>query len=165
MARFVGIDYGKKRIGIAVTDPLRLICKPLKTVMHHEALPFLQSYIAQEDVGAIAIGMPLDLQGKHGEMAFLTKRFARLLHRHFPTIPLYYHDERFTSVIAQASLLETNIKKKQRQNKALLDAISASFILRSFLELYERGRSQRITYAEDPPSSVPIKEIQASIPA
>lgn len=148
MARFIGIDYGIKRVGIAVTDPLGLISAPLKTLMPDEVLPFLQKYTVQEHVAGITIGMPADLQGRHRETANLVKRFTRFLHRYLPTIPLYHHDERFTSVLAKASLLEAGIKKKKRekQKKDLLDAISASFILRSFLELHGRGRSQSVTH-------------------
>lgn len=146
MARWIGIDYGKKRVGIAVTDPLGLISSPLKTVAPKEVLPFLQTYTAHEQIAGIVIGMPYDLQNRAGEMVALVKQFTRLLHRYFPTIPLYHHDERFTSSLAQASLLESGVKKKKRQDKALLDAISASFILESFLQLHARGKSQSVSH-------------------
>ena len=149
MARWIGIDYGKKRVGIAVTDPLGLISSPLKTIAPREVIPFLQKYVAQEPIAGIVIGMPYDLQRRAGEMVALVKQLTRLLHCYFPSIPLYHHDERFTSVLAQASLLESGVKKKKRQDKALLDAISASFILESFLHLHARGKSQDVRHTTE----------------
>lgn len=146
MARFIGIDYGRKRTGIAVTDPLGLISSPLKTLMSYEVLSFLQNYTAREHIAGIIIGLPSDLQGRYGEMTLLVKGFTRLLNRYFPKTPLYHYDERFTSVLAKKSLLEAGTKKKQRRKKDLLDAISASLILSSFLELHGRGKSQSITH-------------------
>lgn len=144
MARFIGIDYGRARIGIAVTDPLGIISSPLKTISSDEVIPFLQEYTKKEPIEGIAIGMPRDLQHREGAMCLLVKRFTRLLNRYFPNIPLYHHDERFTSVIAHQTLIESCMKKKKRRNKRLLDAISASLILRSFLELHARGRSHPV---------------------
>lgn len=144
MARWIGIDYGKKRIGIASTDPLGLIAFPLKTLTSEEIIPFLKSYTIQENIAGIVIGLPLDLQNKENEITELVKKFTRLLQRHLPTLPFYHHDERFTSILAQRSLLESGLPKKKRQEKKRLDAISASLILTSFLELHKRGKSQCI---------------------
>ena len=155
MARFIGIDYGTVRIGVAVTDPLGLIAYPLKTVKANEILPFLQTYTAKERIEGIVIGMPFDLERRQTNMTNLVKRFTRLLHRIFPEIPLYHHDERFTSLLAQASILESGMKKKKRRDKKHLDAISASFILRSFLTLHKSGKSEPLSHIT---SSIPLNE-------
>lgn len=145
MARWIGIDYGTKRVGIAVTDPLALISSPLKTITPSEVLPFLQDYTKDKEIAGIVIGLPKDLYNREDEITLLVKQFTRLVHRHLPHIPLYHHDERFTSILAQRSLLEAGVKKKKRQDKKLLDAISASLILRSFLELHGHGKSEPLT--------------------
>lgn len=133
MSRIIGLDYGTKRTGIAVTDPLRLIATPLKSIPSHQVLPFLKDYIACEEVGIIVVGWPLKLDGTLGSTALLVEQFIRLLARHFPTTPIRTYDERFTSLIAQRSLIERGVKKKKRRNSAV-DAISASLILTSFME-------------------------------
>lgn len=145
MARWIGIDYGKKRVGIAVTDPLGLISSPHKTLPPNEVIPFLRDYLAREGVEGIVIGMPRTLENEEGPTAQLVRQFTRLLHRYFPTIPLYHHDERFTTKLAEAALLEAGIKKKQRKDKNLLNAVSASLILRSFLECHARRKSEPVT--------------------
>jgi len=144
MARWIGIDYGRKRIGVAATDPLGLIATPLKTFASNEIIPFLQDYISHEEIKGIVIGMPMTLENQPCALTPLVKQFTRLLHRYFPTLPLYHHDERFTSSMAKASLLESGISKKKRRDKARLDAISASFILMSFMELHARGQASPV---------------------
>jgi len=139
MGRLVGIDYGQRRVGLAVTDPLHLIATPLKTVKRAEALLFLQTYVAKESVEAMVVGMPLHLNGKVCAMTRLVGKFIRMLKRYFPQIAIFHYDERLTSVMAQASLLEGGFRKKVRQDRATLDAISATFILRSFLIRYKQN--------------------------
>ena len=138
MSRVVGIDYGMRRIGIAVTDPLRLIATPLKTITHDEVIPFLQDYLAKEDVFCIVVGDPLELSGRPSQMSRLVDRFIRLLKRYF-SLPIYKYDERLTSVMAEKSLYEAGYKKKARRAKTNLDAVSASLLLRSFLEALRHG--------------------------
>ncbi|MEM7362194.1 MAG: Holliday junction resolvase RuvX [Bacteroidota bacterium] len=145
MARWIGIDYGKRRVGIAVTDPLGLISSPHKTLTPNEVIPFLQDYLTHELVEGIVLGMPRTLENEEGPIAHLVKQFTRMLHRYFPTMPLYHHDERFTTKLAQVALREAGLKKKKRKDKDLLNAVSASFILRSFLELHARDKSQPVT--------------------
>lgn len=138
MGRILGIDYGGRRVGLAVTDPLHLIATPLKTVNTPNILPFLQNYLAKEDVEAIVVGMPLHLNGAVCHMTRLVKAFIRMLKRYFPKVAIFDCDERLTSIMAQASRLEGCFRKKARQDKAALDAISATFILRSFLVQYKQ---------------------------
>ena len=137
MARVLGIDYGKQRIGVATTDPLQLIATPLTTVRKGEILLFLQNYLSQEEVEAIVVGNPLTLQGQASAMIHLVDKFVLLLKKNFPSVPIFMFDERFTSAMAQASRVDGDFKKKARQNKASIDAVSATFILRSFLVLYQ----------------------------
>ena len=134
MARILGLDYGRKRIGVAVTDALQMIASPLKTVPFHEILPFLKDYVAKEDVQTMVVGWPLKLDGTEGEAVRLVEQFIRLLQRHFPKIAIKRHDERLTSVIAKQSLLKSGVKWQKRREKSRLDAISAALILRSFME-------------------------------
>lgn len=140
MARAMGIDYGMRRVGIAVTDPLRLIATPLKTVEGRAALDFLKGYITHESVDTIVVGWPLQLDGRICNMTLRVRQFIRLLKRHFPTITVTTHDERFTSTIAQQGLLEAGFKKKKRREKGLLDQMSAVLILRSFLASQDLGK-------------------------
>lgn len=137
MARLIGLDYGKKRIGIAITDPLQLIASPLKTLKPEDILSFLQRYLEQEQVEGIVVGRPVDLQARATKTTYLVDQFVLTLKRCF-NVPVFTIDERFTSVISQASLLEGGFKKKTRRDKAVLDAISATFILRSFLSLQDK---------------------------
>jgi putative Holliday junction resolvase len=135
----ISIDYGMRRIGIAVTDPLRLIATPLQTITHDEVIPFFQDYLAKEDVFCIVVGDPLELSGRPSEMSRLVGRFIRLLKRYF-SLPIYRYDERLTSVMAKKSRYEAGYKKKARRKKANLDAVSASLLLRSFLEAFRHGQ-------------------------
>lgn len=137
MARVIGVDYGKQRVGIAVTDPLQLIATPLKTVQNADIFSFLNRYVGQEAVEAVVVGRPLRLQGDVCEVTGLVDGFVLLLKKQLPDIPVFTFDERFTSVMAQASRLEGGFKKKARQDKATLDAVSATLILRSFLVHYQ----------------------------
>lgn len=137
MARVIGIDYGKQRVGIAVTDPLQFIATPLKVVKNVDIFPFLKTYLHEEAVEAVVVGRPLRLQGDACEMTRLVDEFVLLFKKRFPGMPIFTFDERFTSVMAQASRVEGGFKKKARQDKGVLDIVSATFILRSFLIHYQ----------------------------
>lgn len=134
MGRILAIDYGKKRVGLAVTDMLHITANGLDTVLSHEVLDYLQSYIAKEPVEKFVIGLPTQMNGRESESMQYIRPFVTGLQRRFPDIELVYVDERFTSVLAHRAMLEGGLKKKDRQNKELVDKISATIILQSYLE-------------------------------
>lgn len=134
MARIIGVDYGLKRVGIAVTDPLQMIASGMKTVVSHEALDFLINYVAKEEVECIVIGMPVQLNNKDSEMLVYIKQFATALKRKLPEMRIEFMDERFTSKIAQRAMIQGGMKKSERRKKENIDKISAALILQSFLE-------------------------------
>ncbi|KAB8155460.1 Holliday junction resolvase RuvX [Kordia sp. TARA_039_SRF] len=133
MARIVAIDYGKKRTGIAVTDELQLIASGLTTVRTHDLIPFLKDYVAKENVELFLVGEPKQMNNEASESEVLIKEFIRLLTKAIPTIPIKRVDERFTSKMAFQTMIDSGLKKKQRQNKGLIDEISATIILQSYL--------------------------------
>lgn len=134
MGRLLAIDYGKKRTGIAVTDPLQLIANGLTTVPTHELLAFVLDYVEREPVERILVGLPKQMNNEVSENMKRIGPFVRSLQKKLPDIPVEYVDERFTSVLAHRTMLEAGLKKKDRQNKALVDEISATIILQSYLE-------------------------------
>lgn len=134
MGRILAIDYGQKRVGLAVTDPLQISANGLDTVLSHEVLDFLATYIAKESVEKFVIGLPKQMNGKDSDSMQYIRPFVVGLQRRFPDIELIYVDERFTSVLAHKTMLEAGLKKKDRQNKELVDKISATIILQSYLE-------------------------------
>ena len=134
MARILSIDYGKKRTGLAVTDPLQIIAGGLATVPTHELFQFLQDYIAREQVECIVIGEPKQPTGMPSENLERVQQFVNRWRRAVPHIPINYYDERFTSVLAHRAMIEGGLKKKDRQNKALVDEISATIILQNYME-------------------------------
>ncbi|MGV3527475.1 MAG: Holliday junction resolvase RuvX [Flavisolibacter sp.] len=134
MARILAIDYGKKRTGLAVTDPLQIIATGLTTVATTELLPFLKKYIAAEPVERILIGMPVNWDDSDTHATPLVKKFITELQKHFPSIPLQEVDERFTSKMASRAMIDMGLKKKQRQNKALVDEIAATIMLQEYLQ-------------------------------
>ncbi len=134
MGRILAIDYGQKRVGIAVSDNLQLIATGLTTVASHDFFSFLEKYISDEQVDEIVVGLPKQMNNEPSEsMKYLTP-FVKGLKNNFPTIPVIMVDERFTSKIAQQTILESGINKKNRQNKALVDQISATIILQTYME-------------------------------
>ena len=133
MGRILAFDYGKKRTGIAVTDPLQLIASGLKTVETSEILTFLKAYCNDEEVVLFVVGLPRQMNNLPSESEQFIKSFIRNLKRTFPEIPIKREDERFTSKMAFQSMIDSGIKKKQRQNKAMVDEISATLILQSYL--------------------------------
>lgn len=132
--RILAIDYGTKRVGLAVTDSLQLIATHLKTVHSEELLPFLKEYVSKENVVELVIGQPKHLDGSLSGPLEALQNVKKALSRTFPGIPLKEVDERFTSKIASASMFESGIKKSKRKNKEEVDLISAVIILQSYLE-------------------------------
>lgn len=134
MSRILAIDYGRKRSGLAVTDTLQLIPGGLATVPSHELLKFLEDYFGREPVERIVVGLPKQMNNQPSESMKYIEPFVRSLKKKWPEMPVDYYDERFTSVLAHQAMLEGGLKKKDRQNKALVDEISAVIILQSYLE-------------------------------
>lgn len=134
MGRILALDYGRKRTGVAVSDPLKIIANGLTTVPSHELLAFIQQYTSKEQVERIVIGLPRQRSGEFSESMNYIRPFVVLLKKALPEIPVEYVDERFTSVLAHQAMLAGGVKKKERQNKALVDEISATIILQSYLE-------------------------------
>lgn len=132
--RIMAFDYGTKRIGIAVTDPLQLIAGALDTVHPEKIWDFLERYLSAESVEAFVVGMPTRLDGSPSQSAQHVHGFARKLKKKYPQIALHLIDERFTSKMASASILAAGANRKQRQDKGLVDAVSATLILQSFME-------------------------------
>ena len=139
MARILSIDYGKKRTGIAVTDPLKIIANGLATVSTSELLPFLLDYIKKEPVERIVIGKPMQMNGQASENMARVQQFYNRWNNLHTGIPIEYVDERFTSVIAHQAMIDGGLKKKSRQNKALVDEVSATIILQGWMERRSLG--------------------------
>ena len=133
MARILSIDYGKKRTGLAVSDPLQLIAGGLGTVATCELWDYLGQYVAREQVERIVIGEPRQPNGQPSENLARVQQFVNRWRKQRPDIPIEYYDERFTSVLAHQAMLDAGLKKKTRQDKALVDEISATIILEDYL--------------------------------
>lgn len=133
MARILCIDYGRKRTGLAVTDPLQIIAGGLVTVATSELFAFLQQYVAKEQVERIIIGKPMQPNGRPSENLQRVQQFVRQWQKARPDIPIEYYDERFTSVLAHQAMLDAGLKKKSRQDKALVDEIAATIILQDYM--------------------------------
>ncbi len=138
MGRILAIDYGRKRVGLAVTDPCGIIATGLQTVPAHEVLNFLQQYVTKEKVDLFVVGHPKQMDNTDSESMRYITPFLKALKHKFPDIPVEMYDERFTSVLAHKALLEGGAKKKTRQDKALIDTMSATIILTSYME-YRRN--------------------------
>lgn len=133
MGRIISIDYGKKRTGLAVTDPLRIIATALDVVESHKLITYLKSYFEKEPVDEIVIGLPKTLKNEEEEMAQLVRSVASQIQEKFPDKPLHFLDERFTSKIALQTMIDGGMKKKDRRVKGNADKISATIILQDFL--------------------------------
>ena len=133
MARILSIDYGKKRTGLAVTDPLQIIANGLATVSTSTLFDWLKDYTGREEVERIVIGEPRQTNGQPSENLARVQQFVNRWRKAMPQIPIEYFDERFTSVLAHQAMLDGGLKKKDRQNKALVDEISATIILEDYL--------------------------------
>ena len=134
MARILSVDYGKKRTGLAVTDPLQLIAGGLATVSTSELFEYLQKYIALEPVERIVIGEPRQPNGEPSENLARVHQFVNRWRKAVPQVPIEYYDERFTSVLAHQAMIDGGLKKKARRDKALVDEISATIILQNYME-------------------------------
>lgn len=134
MGRLLSIDFGRRRCGIAVTDPLRIVANGLATVPTAELIPFVKDYIAREQVDRIIVGHPTTLRGEPSEsMKYLTPAINRLRKEVDPT-PIVFYDERFTSTLAHKAMLDGGLKKSDRRDKALVDTIAATIILNDYLQ-------------------------------
>lgn len=133
MGRIVAIDFGLKRIGIAVTDPLKIIASGLSTVPTAEVLRFLQQYCVQEEVESFVVGLPLHPDGNPAQIASQADDFARKLGELFPGKPVFRQDERYTSSDAKRIILASGVKKQKRRDKALVDKIAAALILEQYM--------------------------------
>lgn len=134
MGRILAFDYGNKRIGVAVTDPLQIIANGLATVPSGQIYTFIGDYLSKEKVEAFVVGHARQISGDDSESMKQIKPFVRSLQNKYPDIPVYMVDERFTSQMAFKTMLDAGLKKMQRQDKALVDKISATIILQTYLE-------------------------------
>jgi len=135
MARLLAIDFGTKRTGIAITDEMQIIASGLTTVSTKDLISFLKDYFAKEDVELIVIGEPKQKDGTHSDVEVCIKNFIIKLVKAFPTLRIERMDERFTSKIALKTMIESGLSKKKRQNKSLVDEISATIILQDYLKV------------------------------
>ncbi|MCW3073814.1 MAG: Holliday junction resolvase [Flaviaesturariibacter sp.] len=136
MGRILSIDYGRKRTGLAVTDPLQIIATGLCTVETPKLMAFLKEYIGREGVELILIGMPTNMDDTATHATPLVKKFIGELQKVFPAIPIKEVDERFTSKMASQAMLQMGLKKKQRQNKGLVDEIAATMMLQEYMQRF-----------------------------
>lgn len=134
MGRIIGIDYGQKRIGLAVTDPLKIFASPLTTVSPAEFDNYIKTYIKTEVVEAFVIGYPVQMNNQPSASVTYINPFIKKLKKEFPEIQIHLSDERFTSQMALRTMIDGGMKKKDRQDKSMVDKISASIILQSFLD-------------------------------
>lgn len=134
MGRLLSIDYGRKRCGIAVTDTLKIVANGLTTVATHTLVDFIKQYVANEQVDKIIVGKPTTMQGEESEsMRYITPGINRLK-KELPGMPIEFWDERFTSVLAHRSMIDSGMKKMARRDKAVVDEISATIILNDYLQ-------------------------------
>lgn len=133
MARILAIDYGSKRTGIAVTDPMQIIANALTTVRTHDLMAWLKDYLQKEDVECLVVGEPKQMNNTASESFTQIEGFIRQVKKNFPDLKIERVDERFTSKMAFQTMIDAGLKKKDRQNKELVDAISATIILQSYM--------------------------------
>lgn len=138
MARVLAIDYGQKRVGVAVTDDLQIIASGLTTVHVKDIITFLEDYLSKYEVETIVVGLAMDLKNQPAQSARFIEPFVKRIKKLFPQIKIERVDERFTSKMAFQTMIDGGLKKKARQNKALVDQISATIILQSYLEQKDR---------------------------
>jgi putative Holliday junction resolvase len=134
MPRIIAFDYGTKRIGIAVTDPMQIIATGLDTIHPKDIITYLKKYLLTEQVEAFVLGDPKQMDGSPSDSAQHVKGFSRTLKKTFPDVPQYWIDERFTSKLAQQTIMQSGLKKQDRKNKERVDTISATIILQYFME-------------------------------
>lgn len=134
MERLIGIDYGKKRTGVAVSDPLRIFASPLETVPGTKIIDYLQNYATRETIVRFVVGYPVNLDGRPAAAATDVDAFLARLKKAFPKVPVSLEDERFTSVLAHRAMIDGGMKYKDRRDKNSVDKISAAIILQGFLD-------------------------------
>lgn len=134
MGRILAIDYGRKRTGLAVTDVLRITANPLLTIETNQLIAWLTDYFAHEPVDEVVIGHPTQMNGQDSESMNYIRPFMGVFKKTFPTIPITMYDERFTSVLAHRAMIDGGMKKKNRQDKAVVDKIAACIILEDYLD-------------------------------
>jgi putative Holliday junction resolvase len=134
MERLIGIDYGRKRTGLAVSDPLRIFASPLETIPAAKIIDYLQKYAQTETIVHFVVGYPYNLDGRPAEAAADVDRFLPLLKKAFPGVPVSLEDERFTSVLAHRAMIDGGMKYKDRRDKNSVDKISAAIILQGYLD-------------------------------
>jgi len=139
MGRMIGIDYGTKRVGLAVTDPLQMFASPLDTYLTGEVFTFLVQYAKEEEIEGFVVGMPLNLRGEDTHSTNYVRNFVEELRQKFPQKAIHLQDERFTSSIAVDTLIRGGMKKKDRRKKENIDKVSAAIILQSYLESKTRS--------------------------
>ena len=134
MDRILGIDYGRKRVGVAVSDPLRIFASALETVPSAKIIDYLKKYVENQAVERFVVGYPMNLDNPPSEAAADVDVFLKLLKKYFPSIPVTLEDERFTSVLAHRALIDGGMKKMDRRDKASVDKVSAALILQTWLD-------------------------------
>ena len=134
MAKALGIDYGKKRVGIAISDSLQIIASALTTIDTPNIFTFLKDLLEKEEIDCFVVGEPKNLDGTPTDSTVITKEFVAKLSKKYPHISIKRIDERFTSKIAKQSILDAGIKKMKRRDKALVDKVSAAIILQNYLD-------------------------------
>jgi putative Holliday junction resolvase len=134
LGRILALDYGTKRVGVAVTDPLQIIANGLQTVSEKDIWKFLAEYFSKEKVDCLVIGYPLQASGAGSQSLKVINPFIQKFLKLYPTIPLVQADERYTSKMAHRAMIDGGLKKKERQNKELVDTISATIILQGYLQ-------------------------------
>jgi putative holliday junction resolvase len=134
MGRIIAIDYGTKRIGLAITDPLQIFASPLNTVSPNEFDTFIEEYLKKEEIDAFVIGYPVQMNNKPSESVNYINPFIKKLKKTYPEKHIHLVDERFTSQMALRTMIDGGVKKKNRQDKSMVDKISAAIILQSFLD-------------------------------
>ena len=132
--RILAIDYGLKRTGLAVTDPLRIIASPMETVETAQLMAYLEKYFAQESVSALLIGLPLHKDGTATSVESNIQNFIRSIEKKYPLMPIIRRDESYTSVRAKEAIIASGARKKKRQDKSLIDKVSAAILLQEYLE-------------------------------
>lgn len=137
MGRILSVDYGQKRVGIAASDELQIIATGLKTIASKDIWTFLKEYLSQEKVDCIVVGKPTDMQNKPSDASRFIEPFVRKLIKTYPDIKIDRFDERFTSKIAREAMISGGLGKKRRQDKALVDTVSATLILQSYMAAHE----------------------------
>ncbi len=143
MGRIMAIDYGRKRVGVAVTDPMQLIANGLDTIATHTFIDFLKGYFEKEQVEMVVVGYPVKMNNEPSEAIRYVNEFLKKFEQIFPEKSFFLMDERFTSKMASQAMIDGGMKKKQRQDKAMVDKISATIILQSYMQMKDNSPNFR----------------------